>query len=127
MIRIEPAIVVEGRYDKNKIKQLFDTVVLDTAGFGIFKDREKAAFIRRLARTKGILVLTDSDHAGFQIRNYIKNIAAGGKVYHAYTPDLYGKERRKSRPKTHPARVSKAAAARNTPAALAISSALQPL
>ena len=63
-----------------------------------FKDREKAAFIRRLARTKGILVLTDSDHAGFQIRNYIKNIAAGGKVYHAYTPDLYGKERRKSRP-----------------------------
>lgn len=98
MIRIEPAIVVEGRYDKNKIKQLFDTVVLDTAGFGIFKDREKAAFIRRLARTKGILVLTDSDHAGFQIRNYIKNIAAGGKVYHAYTPDLYGKERRKSRP-----------------------------
>lgn len=95
MIRIEPVIVVEGRYDKNKIKQIFDAVVLDTAGFGIFKDGEKAAFIRKLAHTKGILVLTDADHAGFMIRNYIKNIAAGGTVYHAYTPDLYGKERRK--------------------------------
>ena len=68
MISIEPVIIVEGRYDKNKIKQIFDTVVLETAGFGIFKDKEKAALIRRLAQTRGILVLTDPDHAGFLIR-----------------------------------------------------------
>lgn len=73
-------------------------MVVDTEGFGIFKDGEKAAFIRRLAQTKGILVLTDSDHAGFMIRNYIKSIAAGGRVYHAYTPDLFGKEKRKNKP-----------------------------
>ena len=96
MISIEPVIIVEGRYDKNKIKQIFDTVVLETAGFGIFKDKEKAALIRRLARTRGILVLTDPDHAGFLIRGYLKNIAAEGKVYHAYIPDRLGKEKRKA-------------------------------
>ncbi|MBM6918477.1 DUF4093 domain-containing protein [Intestinimonas butyriciproducens] len=98
MISIEPVIIVEGRYDKNKIKQIFDTVVLETAGFGIFKDKEKAALIRRLARTRGILVLTDPDHAGFLIRGYLKNIAAEGKVYHAYIPDRLGKEKRKAHP-----------------------------
>ena len=98
MISIEPVIIVEGRYDKNKIKQIFDTVVLETAGFGIFKDKEKAALIRRLARTRGILVLTDPDHAGFIIRGYLKNIAAEGKVYHAYIPDRLGKEKRKAHP-----------------------------
>ncbi len=98
MISIEPVIIVEGRYDKNKIKQIFDTVVLETAGFGIFKDKEKAALIRRLAQTRGILVLTDPDHAGFLIRGYLKNIAAEGKVYHAYIPDRLGKEKRKAHP-----------------------------
>ena len=98
MISIEPVIIVEGRYDKNKIKQIFDTVVLETAGFGIFKDKEKAALIRRLARTRGILVLTDPDHDGFIIRGYLKNIAAEGKVYHAYVPDRLGKEKRKAHP-----------------------------
>ena len=98
MISIEPVIIVEGRYDKNKIKQIFDTVVLETAGFGIFKDKEKAALIRRLARTRGILVLTDPDHAGFLIRGYLKNIAAEGKVYHAYIPDRLGTEKRKAHP-----------------------------
>ena len=98
MISIEPVIIVEGRYDKNKIKQIFDTVVLETAGFGIFKDKEKAALIRRLAQTRGILVLTDPDHAGFLIRGYLKNIAAVGKVYHAYIPDRLGKEKRKAHP-----------------------------
>lgn len=98
MISIEPVIIVEGRYDKNKIKQIFDTVVLETAGFGIFKDKEKAALIRRLARTRGILVLTDPDYAGFLIRGYLKNIAAEGKVYHAYIPDRLGKEKRKAHP-----------------------------
>lgn len=98
MIRLEPAVIVEGRYDKNKLKQIFDAAVLETGGFGIFKDREKAALIRRLARTRGILILTDSDHAGFLLRGYLKNIAAGGKIYHAYIPDFYGKEKRKARP-----------------------------
>ena len=98
MISIEPVIIVEGRYDKNKIKQIFDTVVLETAGFGIFKDKEKAALIRRLAQTRGILVLTDPDHARFLIRGYLKNIAAEGKVYHAYIPDRLGKEKRKAHP-----------------------------
>ena len=98
MISIEPVIIVEGRYDKNKIKQIFDTVVLETAGFGIFKDKEKAALIRRLTQTRGILVLTDPDHAGFLIRGYLKNIAAEGKVYHAYIPDRLGKEKRKAHP-----------------------------
>ena len=98
MISIEPVIIVEGRYDKNKIKQIFDTVVLETSGFGIFKDKEKAALIRRLARTRGILVLTDPDHAGFLIRGYLKNIAGDGTVYHAYIPDRLGKERRKAHP-----------------------------
>lgn len=98
MISIEPVIIVEGRYDKNKIKQIFDTVVLETAGFGIFKDKEKAALIRCLAQTRGILVLTDPDHAGFLIRGYLKNIAAEGKVYHAYIPDRLGKEKRKAHP-----------------------------
>lgn len=98
MIRVEPAIIVEGRYDKNKLKQIFDAMVLDIGGFGIFKDEEKAAFIRRLARERGILIFTDGDHAGFLLRGYLKNIAAGGKIYHAYIPDFYGKEKRKSRP-----------------------------
>ena len=98
MISLAPVIIVEGRYDKNKIKQIFDTVVLETAGFGIFKDKEKAALIRRLAQTRGILVLTDPDHAGFLIRGYLKNIAAEGKVYHAYIPDRLGKEKRKAHP-----------------------------
>lgn len=98
MIHLEPVVIVEGRYDKNKLKQIFDATVLEIGGFGIFKDREKAAFIRRLAHTKGILILTDSDHAGFLLRGYLKNIAAGGKLYHAYIPDFYGKEKRKARP-----------------------------
>ena len=83
MIRVEPAIIVEGRYDKNKLKQIFDAMVLDIGGFGIFKDEEKAAFIRRLARERGVLILTDGDHPGILLRGYLKKIAAGGKIYHA--------------------------------------------
>lgn len=98
MIKITPAIVVEGRYDKNKIKQIFDTIVVDTSGFGIFNSAEKAALIKRLALERGIIILTDSDQAGFMIRNYIKNIVREGKIYNAYTPDILGKERRKAKP-----------------------------
>jgi len=98
MIKLKEAIVVEGRYDKNKLKQIFDATIIDTNGFGIFKDAELAGLLRRLAVTRGIIVLTDSDGAGFVIRNHIKSIVQEGKVYHAYIPDLYGKERRKAKP-----------------------------
>ena len=95
MIRINEVIVVEGRYDKNKLHQLFDTVIVETGGFAIFNDAEKTRLLRRMARERGLLILTDSDGAGFQIRNYLRGAIAEGRVLHAYIPDLYGKERRK--------------------------------
>lgn len=97
MLKIREVVIVEGRYDKNALLQAVDCVVLETKGFGIFNDREKAALIRRLSAERGIIVLTDSDSAGFMIRNYMKNIAGAG-IKHAYIPDIYGKERRKSSP-----------------------------
>ena len=98
MIRIREAVVVEGRYDKNTLSQLVDTVILETGGFGVFKDREKLALLRRIAEKRGLIVLTDSDGAGFVIRNYLKGALPRDKVKHAYIPDLYGKEKRKRRP-----------------------------
>lgn len=98
MLRIQEAIVVEGRYDKNTLSQLVDTVILETSGFGIFKDEEKLALIRRIAEKRGIILLTDSDGAGFVIRNYLKGAVPKEQVKHAYIPDLYGKEKRKRRP-----------------------------
>lgn len=98
MYRIKEVIVVEGRYDKNTLSQLVDTVIIETNGFAIFKDGEKAAFLRRLAAERGVIVLTDSDGAGFLIRNHLKGILPPGQVKHAYIPDLAGKERRKRRP-----------------------------
>ena len=95
MIRINEVIVVEGRYDKNKLHQLFDTVIVETGGFAICNDAEKTRLLRRMARERGLLILTDSDGAGFQIRNYLRGAIAEGRVLHAYIPDLYGKERRK--------------------------------
>ncbi|WP_458862176.1 toprim domain-containing protein [Acidaminobacterium chupaoyuni] len=97
MIRLGPAIVVEGCYDINKIRQIFDTMVIATEGFSIYKNPEKAEFIKRVAKERGVIILTDGDHAGFQIRTYLKNILAGCEVYHAYPPDVYGKEKRKSK------------------------------
>lgn len=98
MIRIREAIVVEGRYDKNALSQVVDAVILETSGFSVFKDGEKLALLRRLAQKQGLIVLTDSDGAGFVIRNYIKSAIPPQQVKHAYIPDVYGKERRKRAP-----------------------------
>lgn len=98
MIRIKEAIVVEGRYDKNTLSQVVDAVIVETSGFGVFKDKEKLALLRRLAEKRGLIVLTDSDGAGFVIRNYLKGSIPADRVKHAYIPDLYGKERRKRAP-----------------------------
>ena len=98
MIRIKEAIVVEGRYDKNALSQVVDAVILETSGFGVFKDAERLALLRRLAEQRGLIVLTDSDGAGFVIRNYLKGAIPPGQVKHAYIPDIYGKERRKRTP-----------------------------
>lgn len=98
MLKIQEAIVVEGRYDKNTLAQLVDTLIIPTDGFGIFKDREKADMLRRVAKKRGLIVLTDSDGAGFLIRSHLKGILPPGQVKHAYIPDLYGKEKRKRAP-----------------------------
>ena len=114
MIRVREAIVVEGRYDKTTLSQLVDGVILETNGFGIFKDREKLALLRRIADRRGLVVLTDSDGAGFVIRNYLKGALPKDKVKHAYIPDLYGKERRK----THPGKEGKLGVEGMSPAVL---------
>ena len=98
MLKIKEAIIVEGRYDQNTLSQLVDTLIIPTQGFGIFKDEDKAAMLRRVAEKRGVIVLTDSDGAGFVIRNHLKGILPPDKVKHAYIPDLYGKERRKRTP-----------------------------
>ena len=98
MIRVRQAIVVEGRYDKNTLSQLVDTVILETSGFGVFHDREKLALFRRLAAERGLIILTDPDGAGFVIRNFLKGSIPPEQVKHAYVPDVLGKERRKRAP-----------------------------
>jgi len=98
MLKIKEAIVVEGRYDKNTLSQLVDTLILETAGFGVFKNQELVALLRRLARERGLIVLTDSDGAGFVIRNYLKGSIDPALVKHAYIPDVEGKEKRKRTP-----------------------------
>ena len=95
MLRIKEAIVVEGRYDKNTLSQVVDTLILETGGFHIFKDSEQMALLRRAAQRRGLIVLTDSDGAGFVIRNRIRGAVPQSQVKHAYIPDVYGKERRK--------------------------------
>ena len=96
--RVKEVIVVEGRYDKNTLSQVVDAAILETGGFGIFKDKEKAALLRRLGAERGIIVLTDSDGAGFVIRNYLKSILPPEQLKQAYIPDVPGKERRKRAP-----------------------------
>ena len=98
MLHIKEAIVVEGRYDKNTLSQVVDTLILETGGFHIFKDPEQMALLRRAAQRRGLIVLTDSDGAGFVIRNRIRGALPKTQVKHAYVPDVYGKERRKRRP-----------------------------
>ncbi len=99
MIHLNQTVVVEGKYDKIKLQSILDANILETGGFQLFQDREKTDLLRRLAQRDGIIVLTDSDVAGFRIRSYIKNVVGNtGKVIHVYIPDIFGKERRKERP-----------------------------
>lgn len=95
MLKIKEAIVVEGRYDKNTLSQVVDTLILETGGFHIFKDPEQMALLRKAGERRGLIVLTDSDGAGFVIRNRIRGSIPAQYVKHAYIPDVYGKERRK--------------------------------
>lgn len=98
MIQVKEAIVVEGKYDKIKLSSLVDGVIIETNGFGLFRDREKMEYLRRLARERGLVVLTDSDGAGFLIRGKISSCIPKSQVKHAYIPDVPGKERRKAAP-----------------------------
>ena len=94
--KVKEVIIVEGRYDKNTVSQVVDAAILETSGFGLFNDKEKMELIRRLAADPGVIVLTDSDSAGFLIRNRIKGAVGENSVKHAYIPEIEGKERRKS-------------------------------
>lgn len=98
MVRIREAILVEGRYDKNTLSQIVDAPILETSGFGIFKNQEQMALLRRVAESRGLIVFTDSDGAGFVIRNHIKSAIQAQYLKHAYIPDIAGKERRKTAP-----------------------------
>ena len=98
MVKIREAIVVEGRYDKNTLSQIVDAPILETFGFGIFKDKQQMALLRSVAEKRGLIVFTDSDGAGFVIRNHIKSAIPGKFLKHAYIPDIMGKERRKAAP-----------------------------
>ena len=98
MLKLKEAIVVEGRYDKNTLSQLVDTLILTTEGFQVFKQKDKAELLRRVAEKRGLIVLTDSDGAGFLIRNHLKGLLPPEQVKHCYIPDVYGKERRKRAP-----------------------------
>ena len=95
---VKEVIVVEGRYDRNTLSQVFDAVIVETSGFGVFNDREKLALLRRLAEARGLVVLTDSDGAGFVIRNFLKGAIGPALVKQAYIPDIAGRERRKRAP-----------------------------
>ena len=98
MHSVREVIVVEGRYDKNTLSRVVDAVIIETSGFGIFNNAEKRKLLQTMAEARGLIVLTDSDGAGFVIRNYIKGCVDPKLVKHAYIPDVYGKERRKSAP-----------------------------
>ena len=98
MVKIREAILVEGKYDKNTLSQIVDTTILETAGFGIFKDKKQLDLLRKVAQKRGLIVFTDSDGAGFVIRNHIKSAIPAQFLKHAFIPDIYGKERRKAAP-----------------------------
>ena len=98
MIKINKIIVVEGKYDKIKLSSIVDGVIIETSGFGIFKDKEKQKLIRRLAAEKGLLILTDSDSAGFMIRSFLSSIVPSEYITNVYIPDIFGKEKRKEAP-----------------------------
>ena len=95
MHKVKEVIVVEGRYDKNALLQVVDAVIVETGGFSVFHDREKLAYLRRLAAARGVILMTDPDGAGFVIRNHLKGVLPPEQILQAYVPDVYGKERRK--------------------------------
>lgn len=95
MLKIKEAIVVEGRYDKNTLSQIVDAPIFETGGFAIFRDKQQMSLLRQIARRRGLIIFTDSDGAGFVIRNHIKSAIDNRYLKHAYIPDVYGKERRK--------------------------------
>lgn len=98
MIKIKEAILVEGRYDKNTLSQIVDTAIFECSGFGIFKNKKQMDLLRQVAKKRGLIVFTDSDGAGFVIRNHVKSAIDNAYLKHAYIPDVYGKERRKAAP-----------------------------
>lgn len=98
MIKVREVIVVEGRYDKNTLSQVVDATILETKGFGIFKDKALLNLLRQAAQKRGLILLTDSDGAGFVIRNHLRGAINPRYIKHAYIPDVYGKERRKEAP-----------------------------
>ena len=98
MVKIKEAIVVEGRYDKNTLSQIVDAPILETSGFGIFKDKQQLKLLRKVAVLRGLIVFTDADGAGFVIRNHLKSAIPAQYLKHAYIPDISGKEKRKSAP-----------------------------
>ena len=98
MLKIKEAIVVEGRYDKNTLSQIVDAPILETSGFGIMKDKQQLKLLRRVAQTRGLIIFTDSDGAGFVIRNFLKGAIEPKYLRHAYIPDIPGKEKRKASP-----------------------------
>lgn len=98
MERIAEVIVVEGKYDKNALSQVVDAPVVTLEGFSAFHNREKLSFLRRLAEKRGLIIMTDSDGAGFVLRNFLKGALPPGQVKHAYIPEIRGKERRKRKP-----------------------------
>lgn len=95
MIKLKEAVIVEGKYDKIRLAGLIDAVIIETGGFRIFRDKEKMKLIRTMAEKNGIIVLTDSDSAGFLIRGKLSSCIPKAQIKHAYIPDLLGKERRK--------------------------------
>ena len=97
-IKLTEAVIVEGKYDKIKLSNILDAFIIETNGFAIFKDKSKLSFIKKLAKERGIIILTDSDHAGFMIRNYISSGVPKEQIKNVYIPDVFGKEKRKDTP-----------------------------
>lgn len=98
MIKVKQAIIVEGKYDKIKLSSIIDGLIITTEGFNLFKNKEKLELIRKLSQNQGVIILTDSDSAGFKIRSYIKGCTQNGKITNIYIPDIFGKEKRKTAP-----------------------------
>lgn len=96
MIKLNEAVIVEGRYDKILLRVFIDAPIIETGGFRVFKDKEKQKLIRKLSETRGIIIMTDSDSAGFVIRNFLRGIVSAGKIKHCYIPQIRGKEKRKA-------------------------------